>query len=87
MRSWNFAIGMLNPKFQKLYRKEGLMRAILRGTKVYKPTHEKAGFNSEVAPCVGQDEFGNKYYEDYSNHGNNQRRWVEYANRGNVFPT
>jgi hypothetical protein len=31
------------------------MRAVLRG-KIYKPTHEKAGFTDEVAPIVGTDE-------------------------------
>ena len=43
MRSWGMSIGMLGPKFWKLYRKEGLMGAVLRG-KVIKPTHEKGGF-------------------------------------------
>ena len=70
MRSWNFAIGMLNPKFAKLYRKEGLMGAVLRG-KIYKPTHEKAGFSDEVVPLVGTDTFGNRYYEDFTHLGKN----------------
>ena len=86
MRSWGLAIGMLGPKFWRLYRKEGLMRALLRG-KPYRPTHEKAGFGDEVVPMVGMDEFGNRYYEDFNHLGKNQRRWVEYADTGKLFPT
>ena len=52
MRSWGMSIGMLGPKFWKLVRKDGLARALQRG-KPYKLTHEKAGFNDEVVPCVG----------------------------------
>ena len=87
MRSWGVAIGMMGPKFWKLYRKEGLMRAVLRG-KPQRPTHDKAGFGDEVAPLVGVDEFGNRYYEDFHpNKNKNQRRWVEYADTGKMFPT
>jgi len=86
MRSWNFAVGMMGPKFWQLYRKEGLMRAVLRG-KPYRPTHEKAGFTDEVVPMVGQDAFGNRYYEDVTHKNKNQRRWIEYADNGRTFPT
>ena len=47
---------MMGPKFWQLYRKEGLMRAIIRG-RPYRPTHEKAGFGDELAPLVGTDEY------------------------------
>ena len=70
MRSWGLSIGLLGPKFWQIYRKEGFMRALLRG-KVYKITHEKGGFNDEVVPLVGTDEFGNRYYEDFTNLGKN----------------
>ena len=80
------AIGMMGPKFWKLYRKEGLMRAILRG-KPYRPTHEKAGFGDELAPLVGVDEYGNRYYEDFNHKNKNQRRFVEFADTGRWFPT
>ena len=70
MRSWNFAVGMMGHKFWKLYRKEGLMRTVLRG-KPYKITHEKAGFSDEVVPMVGMDCFGNRYYEDFTHLGKN----------------
>mmetsp|Transcript_32400 Transcript_32400/g.49564 ORF Transcript_32400/g.49564 Transcript_32400/m.49564 type:complete len:189 (+) Transcript_32400:8-574(+) len=86
MRSWGLSIGMLGPKFTRLYRKEGFMRAMLRG-KIYKITHEKGGFGDEVVPLVGIDEFGNRYYEDFTHLGNNQRRWVEFADTGKLFPT
>ena len=86
MRSWGGAIGMMGPKFWNIYRKEGLMRAVLRG-KPYRPTHEKAGFTDEVAPLVGMDEFGNRYYEDFTAKNKNQRRWVEFADTGKLFPT
>ena len=33
------------------------------------------------------DEFGNRYYEDFTHLGKNQRRWVEYADTGKLFPT
>lgn len=74
-------VGLLGPKFWKIYRKEGLMRAILRG-KPYKYAHEKAGYEEEVVRCAGTDEFGNRYYEDFTHHNWNTRRWVEYADYG-----
>jgi NADH:ubiquinone oxidoreductase subunit len=42
------------------------VRTLLRG-KPYRPTHEKGGFGDEAVRCVGQDEFGNKYFEDFNN--------------------
>ena len=86
MRSWGLAVGMMGPKFWQLYRKEGLMRAIIRG-RPYRPTHEKAGFGDELAPLVGTDEYGNRYYEDFNHKNKNQRRFVEYADSGHWFPT
>ena len=85
MRSWGLAIGMMGPKFMKLYRKEGFVRALLRA-KPYRPTHEKAGFGDELAPLVGTDEFGNRYYEDFNGKNKNQRRFVEFADEGTWFP-
>ena len=85
MRSWGLAIGMMGPKFMKLYRKEGFVRA-LRRAKPYRPTHEKAGFSDELAPLVGTDEFGNRYYEDFTGKNKNQRRFVEFADEGRWFP-
>ena len=62
------------------------MRAIIRG-RPYRPTHEKAGFGDELAPLVGTDEYGNRYYEDFNHKNKNQRRFVEYADSGHWFPT
>ena len=86
MRSWGVAIGMMGPKFWGIYRKEGLMRAILRA-KPYRLTHEKAGFGDELASHVGTDEFGNRYYEDWNGKNKNQRRFVEFADNGKWFPS
>ena len=60
------------------------MRAILRG-KPYKHTHEKGGYEHELVRCVGKDEYGNRYYEDFAAHNKNTRRWVEYADSGKWF--
>ena len=62
------------------------MRAVLRG-KPLRPTHEKAGFGDELATCVGTDENGNRYYEDWNGKNKNQRRFVEFADNGKWFPT
>ena len=86
MRAWGLAIGMMGPKFTGLYRKEGFMRAILRG-KPLRPTHEKAGFGDELADHVGTDEFGNRYYEDWNGKNKNQRRFVEFSDNAHWFPT
>ena len=85
MRSWGVGIGMMGPKFWQLYRKEGLMRTLLRG-KPYRPTHEKAGFGDELATFVGKDDYGNRYYEDFNGKNKNQRRFVEFADYGKWFP-
>ena len=85
MRSWGVGIGMMGPKFWQLYRKEGLMRTLLRG-KPYRPTHEKAGFGDELATLVGTDDYGNRYYEDFNGKNKNQRRFVEFADYGKWFP-
>ena len=86
MRSWGVAIGMMGPKFWQIYRKDGLMKAILRG-KPLRLTHEKAGFGDELAACVGKDEFGNRYYEDWNGKNKNQRRFVEYADNAHWHPS
>ncbi len=84
MRSWGQSVGMLGPKFWAIFRKEGLMRTLLRG-KPYKNTHEKAGYMDETVRLVGRDDFGNRYYEDFNNSNKNTRRWVEYADYNHWF--
>ncbi len=79
-------MGLLGPKFWQIYRKDGMMRALLRG-KVYKPTHEKGGYGDELVRLVGTDEYGNRYYEDFNHSNKNTRRWVEYADYNKWFLT
>ena len=85
MRSWGHFVGMLSPKFWQIYRREGLMRTLLRA-KPYKYSHEKAGWK-EVVRLVGKDEYGNRYYEDFDHHNFNNRRWVEYSDYGHYYLT
>ena len=80
MRSWGIH-GMLSNKFWTSYRKDGLMRTLLRG-KPMKNIHEKGGYEEELVRCVGTDEYGNRYYEDFNHHNRNTRRWMEYADYG-----
>ena len=84
MRSWGQSVGLLGTRFWQIYRKEGLMRTVLRG-KPFKSTHEKAGYADEVARLVGTDCFGNRYYEDFMHSNKNTRRWVEYADYNKWF--
>ena len=86
MRSWGQMVGLMGPKFWKIYRKDGLMRALLRG-KNYKHAHEKGGYEEELVKLVGVDEFGNRYYEDFNHHNKNTRRWCEFADYGTWFLT
>ena len=84
MRSWGQSVGLLGTRFWQIYRKEGLMRTLLRG-KPYKSTHEKAGYAEDVVRLVGTDCFGNRYYEDFMHSNKNTRRWVEYADYNKWF--
>ena len=74
------------PDYQKIWKPGCHVISILRA-KPYKLTHEKAGYSDEVAPLIGTDEFGNRYYEDFTAQNKNQRRWVEYADVGKRYPT
>ena len=76
---------MLGPKFWQIYRKEGVMRAVQRG-RPHKLNHEKGGYGEELVKCVGTDEYGNRYYEDFNHLNFNTRRWVEYADHGKTIP-
>ena len=37
------------------------------------------GGNDEAVACKGQDQFGNRYFEDFSVDNPKHRRWVEYS--------
>ena len=67
MRAWGRFSGLLGPKFWEIMRKEGVMRAVLRGRPQRNQPHEIAGWD-ELVPCVGVDEYGNRYYEDLTHH-------------------
>ena len=86
MRSWGQSVGLLGSKFWTIYRKEGLMRTVLRG-KPNKPTQEAFTEAAQVVRLVGTDEFGNRYYEDFTHTNKNTRRWVEYADYNKWFMT
>ncbi len=57
------------------------MRTLIRGRPM-KFTHEKGGYGEELAKLVGTDEFGNRYYEDFTHLNKNTRRWCEFADNG-----
>ena len=82
MRSWGHFVGLLSPKFWHIYRREGLMRAVLRG-KPMKYGHEKAGWK-EVVRLAGKDEFGNRYYEDFDHHSKLHDSRLQHEKVGGV---
>jgi NADH:ubiquinone oxidoreductase subunit len=78
---------MLTPKFWKLVKKEGIiyfittigfMQTYLRNHRASRSSHYAGGTTGPVE-CVGQDEFGNRYYEDFDVSHRGHRRWVEYS--------
>ena len=86
MRSWGLFSGLLGFKFWKIFRKEGIMETLKRG-KIYKTyPHEKGGWVDAVR-CVGTDEYGNRFFEDFEHHNFNTGRWVEYSDLWKNFPT
>jgi len=76
---------ILSGKFLKIFRKEGFIRTLERGKNVrYRNIMDNAGCR-DVVPMVGQDQHGNRYYEDFhgddSNDSQLSTRWVEYSDR------
>ena len=70
---------MLTPKFWTLVRRDGFIRTYIRGHKTLRNDQYIGGHEGPVK-CVGQDEFGNRYFEDFAVDHRWNRRWVEYAN-------
>ena len=68
MRAWSRFSGLLSDKFWNIMRKEGVMRAVLRGRPQRHHPHDVAGYE-ELVECAGVDEYGNRYYEDLTHHG------------------
>jgi NADH:ubiquinone oxidoreductase subunit len=57
---------MLTAKFWKQVKDYGLLNTYRRGHKTGRNAHYMAGYRSDTyVKCVGQDQFGNTYYEDF----------------------
>lgn len=57
---------MLTPKFWIHLRREGFVKTWTRGHKASRHSHYIAGNRTDgYAKCVGEDDFGNRYYEDF----------------------
>lgn len=73
---------MLTARFWRSVHKDGYIRTFKRGHRRYCHAQYLGG-REGLVEMVGQDEFGNKYYEDLTvDHSYNQR-WVEYADHKN----
>ena len=55
---------MLTSKFFKLVRKDGFLRTYLRGHKTIR-NDQYLGGHIDAVKCVGQDHYGNRYFEDF----------------------
>ena len=69
---------MLTPKFWRSIFKDGFIRTHQRGHRTVRNA-QYIGGHEGLVKCVGQDRFGNKFYEDLSVDHKHNRRWVEYA--------
>lgn len=66
MGLWPWGFGnMLGPKFIKLVKKDGFIRTYQRAHKAVRDNQHLGGLVDAVQ-CVGQDQFGNRYYEDFT---------------------
>ncbi len=55
---------MMTPKFWRLVKKDGFLRTYIRPHQGSRHAHY-AGGHAGAVKMVGQDEFGNKYFEDF----------------------
>eukprot|EP01017_Pseudomicrothorax_dubius_P015862 TRINITY_DN1810_c0_g1_i2.p1 TRINITY_DN1810_c0_g1~~TRINITY_DN1810_c0_g1_i2.p1 ORF type:complete len:213 (-),score=55.38 TRINITY_DN1810_c0_g1_i2:103-741(-) len=79
MGLWAWTLSQfLTPKFWKLYARDGFIKTYVRGHRAVRHSQYIGGHNEALEP-VGQDQYGNKYYEDFDVNHRNQRRWVEYS--------
>lgn len=62
---WGFFSQVWTPKFWKSLKLDGLVQTYQRGHKAVMNTHTVGG-NSARTHYVGMDQYGNKYYEDFS---------------------
>ncbi|EDK31662.1 NADH:ubiquinone oxidoreductase 17.2 kDa subunit (macronuclear) [Tetrahymena thermophila SB210] len=81
MGLWSWTINqMLTPKFWVHLRREGFIKTWTRGHKASRHAHYVGGNRTDgYTKQVGEDEFGNRYYEDFDVDHKNQRRWVEFS--------
>ena len=56
---------MLSKKFWKSIKKDGFLITHLRGHRASRHAHSIAGVH-DLVKRVGQDEFGNNYYEEFN---------------------
>ncbi|CAG9318832.1 unnamed protein product [Blepharisma stoltei] len=82
---------ILSGRFMKIFRMEGFIRTLERGRIVrFRNITDHVGSRG-VAKCVGQDSYGNRYYEDFHGDDCNEsfvcQRWVEYADRHDMWQT
>ncbi|CAD8172191.1 unnamed protein product [Paramecium octaurelia] len=88
MGLWAWTLNqMLTPKFWTLVRREGFWQTYIRMHRAQSRSSHYAGGQNGPIQCVGQDQFGNKYYEDFDVTHRNQRRWVEYNDYFNPWHT
>ena len=55
------------------------MRTFLRGRPGNFTSIQKGGHGNDPARCVGEDEYGNKYFEEFDTNYYINRRWVEFS--------
>ena len=82
---------LLSGKFFEVYKAEGFIRAWYRGRPTrYRNIMDNCGSRG-VVPLVGEDRYGNRYYEDFygddSNPSGTSTRWVELSDRAEWFMT
>jgi len=79
MGLWPWTINqLLTVKFWKSVKKDGFLRTYVRGHRAVRHAHLIGG-RKGLVESKGQDQFGNRYYEDFDVDFRNNRRWVEYA--------
>ena len=73
---------MITPKFWAIVRREGFLKTWTRGHKAGRHSHYIGSNNPAgyVKP-VGEDEFGNRYYEDFDvSRKIHKQIWIEKSN-------
>ena len=83
--TWTLS-NMLTPKFWKLIKRDGFLWTYLRGHKQTRNDQYIGGHEGALKP-VGEDEYGNKYYEDFAVDHRNNIRYVEFADHYTMLKT